>query len=332
MKEAKIIRRLTQKLEKEGDITLEEADWIYFCFSKGPHGIMIESDFSNPDLAEPLREWYEAVRQKILNGLRGNFIFTICLSGNFGIDYMFPARDAIKKRGNFEDLCTVLMVDKKLYSSLPFKHLLEETSMIGNNPKEKNVYRMISSRAGMYYYPIDTGTGFCTIEQVMKKFSPVTATTTIGKMGYWVLEIIFETASGARDLSLLHHPFLSLNKKEVMAYVLGDFMHRKNIPCIIATDEVHNESILFVEKDKAPVVRKVLELPFEELAKNALNKNVICKTDMKTLLNNAYALVEVVKFIEANRELVDNMVKTRMEWEAGREAVKDENIWLEEMR
>jgi len=99
MKEIKIIRDLTEKLKKEGNVTPEEADLIYmlrqiyeaYCFfSKSKEHISyrfsleaadpVPFDFSeaflNP-MAEEFEKWYMTVYNFVLHGRRGNFVTTI---------------------------------------------------------------------------------------------------------------------------------------------------------------------------------------------------------------------------------------------------------------
>jgi len=101
MTDADKIRQLTQKLEEQGDITVEEADKIYFLSLQNP-----------PGLSKALSDWYYAVSDKIKAGQRGNFIFTIDLSED--INYLWLVKRDIQERGAFEDLCNIFMIDKRL--------------------------------------------------------------------------------------------------------------------------------------------------------------------------------------------------------------------------
>jgi len=74
---AEDIRRLTQKLKTQGDITLEEADLIYSpCRSNERYTIFdSRSNKLNRELTAALEGWHKVVADKIKAGERGNFVF-----------------------------------------------------------------------------------------------------------------------------------------------------------------------------------------------------------------------------------------------------------------
>lgn len=336
--EAEMVRRLTRKLEAEGDISLEEADGIFSFFDDDDFlatRLNTEVYRFDRELAGALKEWYRVVGEKVKKGSSGNFIFTVCFDEGLFSIYMLPAQNAIKKRGRFEDLCTTLMVDKRLYSSLPFGHLLEKTRLKGPSATQESFYKFSETRAGIYYYPVKTEKGYCTIEQTMKNFYPAMAEMSPERspwnMDYARLEVAFEIASGGRDMSECSW---NVCKESAKAYVMGEFMNRARIPCITAADVYRGSSILFTEKKNAPAIKKALEIPFEELVENALKKNIIDETSAQQLLSGQVVrlLFPTGKFIKTSGEYVDNIVRLEMRRKAEHEAVQNEDFWLEEMR
>ncbi len=154
MKNEDKVRQLTQKLEEQNDISLEEADQIYSLFSGNARGTTLNphSHAFNDELSNALQDWYNAVAQKIEQGYRGNFVFTIVFSENEHFNKLSKkAQQAIKEHGNFEDRCDILVVNEKTYSALPYKHLFTQGA---GDSQSRPYFIMGSDRAGMLYYPI----------------------------------------------------------------------------------------------------------------------------------------------------------------------------------
>ena len=88
-KEAKKIEMLTEKLKKEGDVTPDEADYIFIirCISRGyqegyAYRLHFENNFNSHSywinqITVPLKEWYEEVYNKVKKSETGNFITTV---------------------------------------------------------------------------------------------------------------------------------------------------------------------------------------------------------------------------------------------------------------
>lgn len=146
------IYELIQKLKTQGDITIEEADWIYSLFSGDAMYTTLNpsSPRFNGGLSKALQSWYEAVAEKIKAGQRGNFVFTVFFSENIHFNKLLSsAHEAIEKHGTFEDLCNIIMIDEKTYSALPFKYLFSEVK-----ENLKSFYKLETPRVGMLNYPI----------------------------------------------------------------------------------------------------------------------------------------------------------------------------------
>lgn len=100
-KETEKLKSLTEKLKKEGDITENEADWIYlfrkiyiavfisynFIFAKSDGSVKFTSEIlknfptatelKGEDLSRAFSEWYRVVEEYIKAGKSGNFLSTI---------------------------------------------------------------------------------------------------------------------------------------------------------------------------------------------------------------------------------------------------------------
>lgn len=331
---AEDIRQLTQKLKQQGDITLEEADWIYSpCRSNERFAIFNpRSDSFDHKLMGALKGWYRVVAEKIKAGQRGNFIFTV--NTVYYFEFMQVAHNAIRKHGNFEDLCNFIKVNKKLYSALPCKNLFSRTSPLETSGE--SYYEMENSRAGMLYYPIKTDAGAYTILQFMKKLSPVISTRALKEDDRELLKTVFEIAAGTLLLSQdpMPYPMNSgwIEKKEAKTLMLGSFMKHNNISCVVASDILDGRSVVFVEKEKAPLVKEALKIPFEDVVENALQKGVIDKKEKEGLLGKDAVLFPGLKFIDVSVQYIDDIVQKKMEWKAAREEVEEEIGWLEEIR
>ncbi len=299
MTDADRIRQLTQKLEEQGDITVEEADEIYFLSLQNP-----------PGLSKALSDWYYAVSDKIKAGQRGNFIFTIDLSED--INYLWLVKRDIQERGAFEDLCNIFMIDKRLCP--PLKGMYSRD----------NYYEIKTSRAGMLYYPFKTDTGSYIVSQFSEKFNPAIVTPT--SMTYKQLKAIFEIAVGANDI-----PSSWTSGREVKLFILSFFIKLQNFPCIAAGDM--HRTIIFVEEKHMSVMKAALETSFEELIENALNNNII--DEITAWKIGSYFGVEdpsVRKFVKASAEYLDEKVRLKMTRECMQEITEDEKEWMEEIR
>jgi len=299
MTSANKIKHLTQKLKEQGDITVEEADEIYFLSMQNP-----------PGLSKALSDWYYAVSDKIKAGQRGNFIFTIDLSED--INYLWLVKRDIQERGAFEDLCNIFMIDKRLCP--PLKGMYSRD----------NYYEIKTFRAGMLYYPFKTDTGSYIVSQFLKKFSPAIITPT--SMTYKQLKAIFEIAVGANDI-----PSSWTSGREVKLFILSFFIKLQNFPCIAAGDM--HRAIIFVEEKNMPVMKAALETPFDELVENALDKNVI--DEMTAWKIESYFGMEdpaVRNFVETSAEYLDEKVRLKMAREYIQKITEDEKEWMEEIR
>jgi len=323
------IKQLTQKLRTQGDIALNEADRIYSLFSENSIKTKLNCYSRKYDrkLLLSLKDWYATVAEKIRNGRRGNFIFTITFKiQTFDInliDVFLPAREALKEQGRLEDLCGTIIMDKKIYSAFPLKFLFDTTDL-------GSYYEMRNYRAGIYYYPVKTKTGTYTISQFMNNFFPIEKDKLGGLTS--ILLKVFKIAAGAEEVP--QEKFF-LARFTIRPYTLAAFMRNENISCMVAVDTHDDKSAFLVERNKMSMVKEVLEFPFEMLVENALNHGIINKEVAKNLLDENYFMhtnFPVKEFVEASAEYVGHIIRRKKEWKRTKKEIEDEDEWLVEIR
>lgn len=350
------VYRLIRKLDKQNDISLKEADWIYSLLSPSmlrtklnPRSVRADCELMNA-----LVDWFNIVAQKIEQGHRGNFIFTITLveslpkslpkntgrPGSFIYEVQKNARKSLEKHGHFEDLIAKLIIDRGTYFSLPkeFQKLfVEETK----DQQGESFYILKSPRANMYHYPIKTEKGIYTIAQFMESFAPIMTTR-----NYNVGDIFLKTIRGAYSTLLdfknswyLHN----LDKSVIVQCVIAAYMKYKELPCIVMLRQnsgftfiFDGDFVFFTEKDKAKTIKDALKIPLEDIIENTLNEKAINAVDKKMLENLLYK-DHIIRFpdeefIEVSIKYIDNIIQRQKEWETTRQSVEDEDVWLEEIR
>ena len=324
------IKQLTGQLKTNEDISLEDADGIYSLFSKDAMYTTLypSSPKFNDELSRVLQSWYEVVAKKIKVGKRGNFIFTVFFSENIHFNKLLsPAHEAIEKYGTFEDLCKTIMIDEKVYSVLPFKHLFTE---VKGDENLKSFYKLDTPRAGMLNYPIHVENKTYTIGVLVKRFYPIGTLGGFEDVNHVLSEEAYKVAVGAREVV---QKLFVFGKYEVKLFTLAAFMRYKDFSCIAILDAYNSAFVTFTEKDKAPIIKDVLEVPFEELVQNAVRERVIDKKTAKTLLDNYPIMNFPLKdFTEVSIRYIDNVVQLKAEWKNTRETIEDENTWLEIIR
>lgn len=348
------VYRLIRKLDKQNDISLKEADWIYSLLSPSmlrtklnPRSVRADCELMNA-----LVDWFNIVAQKIEQGHRGNFIFTITLveslpkslpkntgrPGSFINEVQKNARKSLEKHGHFEDLFAKLIIDRGTYFSLPkeFQKLFAEET---KDQQCECFYVLRSPRANMYHYPIKTEKGIYTIAQFMENFAPIMTTR-----NYNVGDIFLKTIRGAYSTLLdpknswyLH----SLDKRAIFQCIIAAYMNYKELSCVTMLKYNNKDSpfvfdgafVFFTEKDKAQIIKDALKIPFEDIVENALNENVINERTFKNMLYKNYIVrFPDEKFIETSVKYIDSIIQRQREWKNVRNMIEDEEIWLEEIR
>ena len=312
------VYRLIRKLDKQNDISLKEADWIYALFSPSMLRTKLNPNSSKADrdLMHALKGWYQVVEQKIEQGHRGNFIFTITLveslpkslpkntgrPGSF-INEVQKRKKSLEKHGHFEDLFAKLIIDRGTYFSLPkeFQKLFAEET---KDQQCECFYVLRSPRANMYHYPIKTEKGIYTIAQFMENFAPIMTTR-----NYNVGDIFLKTIRGAYSTLLdpknswyLH----SLDKRAIFQCIIAAYMNYKELSCVtmlkynnkdpFVFDGLFSTGLCFLyRKDKAKIIKEACKIPFEDIVENALNENVINERTLKNMLYKTILCVFLMK-------------------------------------
>lgn len=331
--DAKTIYNFVQKLKTTGDITVEEADQVFSLFSANSVKTRLNPNSykAEYDLMDALTHWYQVVTQKIKQGQRGNFIFTIVMPSKLPLsqggfhDFIRNAQEdaeeSLRQHGTPEDFFIRLLVDRKVYSLLPpeFQRLFTEVTFYS-----QPFYILNSPRAGMYYYPIKTKTGIYTVAQFIEGFSPIMKIHHYSRSNSF-----FEVASGVYELTQNSQLLkATLNGNMVAQYVIAAYMKHKNIPCITMVEHSSPNSphffdedvVIFTEKDRAQIMQ------------NALRENVIDKKIAKNLINNGCVDNLPVEFIETSIKYIDNIIQRKLKWEATQDTVEKENTWLDIVR
>jgi hypothetical protein len=296
------VRQLTQKLKDQGDISLEETDWIYSLVSQKP-----------PDKEVPvaaLKDWYEAVGDEIKAGRWGNFVFSIFMDGESQFkDCLRPAQEAIKKNGALEDRICSMAANQKMYSLFPkyFQDLFK-----WNKYSER--YVLHSYRAGFFDYPLrePESNKTYTIFQLLEELSLFPA---VGTKNPDTLMI--------SSANVLRYVIIYLSQKMPFLEV-NAIRHYGN----------KNEAIFYTDEEGILATKYALKMPLEELVDNALCKNIIDKNIAKELLehdHNPEGFPEL-EFTKASIEYIDERVQRMLKWRSGRKMIEEETGWLEEIR
>ncbi len=336
--DATTIHQLIQKLEREDDISLKEADQIFSLFSKNSRKTILNPNSSYFDgaLIESLTEWYEAVGEKIRKGKRGNFIFTIYLDYDkkFFNKLLLPARKALRERGKPEDSYNVITTDEKThasFSSLFFSKNLPAYTSYALAPRFR-YYETTCMRAGMFYYPVKTEKGILTISQFMKNMDNLSCCPVPVPHGHIASSFIngfFYVIAGAE---VPQGPY-DFDRIELKRFIIGSLMRRDNISCIAVSSSCFPKAAIFVEKDKAPFIKEAWNIPMDNVIEKTVQNNIISeKTAQKILKDQIVENFPTTKFMKACTEYFEQMVKMRIQWKSAQNTVENEEWWLEEIR
>lgn len=286
------VKQLTRKLEQQGDVSLEEADWIYSLVEKN----IEKNDPNLPAIA--LSEWYLSVSQKLENNERGNFIFSILIRDDFYNNFLWYANNALKKYGSFEDRVQKICINRSMRSLLP-KHLrgMFTNAKLG---VYSWLYTLSCRRAGLVCYPQNG----CTISQFVDKLSA--AVTYDGRP----------------------------SRTNRVNYIVEYIKHNMPYMEMTAVAPAGDEAVVFIERDKTPIVKKALGIPFEDLVENALEQNIIDKSMAKKLLNGDGYIKYFPDgaFTEACIKYIDKVVQMGIKWKNTRETIEGSDMWLDQIR
>ncbi len=310
------IRQLIQKLERENDISLEEADQMFSFAEALAEAITEEGALYVPVMENKLGQtfpvsaidsWYEAVAQKIKAGQSGNFVFSISFtySPSRFYGWLFPAIEAIDEYGSFEDRVRAIKVNQKMLSLFP-KYFLNSFKW----EKRDGLYVLYSDRAGFYRYPRrnpENGKTY-TISQLFKK----------------ILSL---------PLAIPQEEIIAPSKTDKVLYVLKYLQQKVPYMEIKAMEQLLGKTAIFTSKEGISIARKAVNVSFEELVKNAVAQNIINEDAARELLKGKGEDSYIdAKFTEASIKYIDDIIKAKKEWEETRNMVENEIEWLEEIR
>lgn len=310
------IKRLIQKLERENDISLEEADQMFSFAEALAEAITEEGALYVPVMENKLGQtfpvsaiddWYEAVAQKIKAGQSGNFVFSISFAYSWShcYDWIFPAIEALDEYGKFEDRVKAIKVNQKMLSLFP-KYFLNSFKW----EKRDGLYTLYSDRAGFYRYP---------------RRNPENGKTyTIAQLFKRILSL---------PLAIPQEEIIAPSKTDKVLYVLKYLQQKVPYMEIKTTNSLFWETTVHTSKEAALIAKKAMEVSFEELVENAVTQGVIDKDVAKELLKDKGADRFIdTKFEEVSIKYIDDVVKRKVEWEVVKRTVEDEPEWLGEIR
>ncbi len=325
MIDASRVKQLTQKLETQGDITLEEADELYFSI-KSLWKVMLEPTFQSKFRELPLvnfknwlalenwyKKWYEAVARKVEAGQSGNFIFSILFvyePPSFH-DRMKALYETLKKYGKPEDRIMAIWTNEKAFSLFP-----KCLANLFRWDEYEQMYALQSERAGFLRYPhVENGKVY-TLWQFLHEASLSPLLTLPGDFAFLTSSSLFANAS-------------------TIPFAL-EYLKRKTCYMTIAEVNTSDEdrTTVFVDKKHLSMARIALSVPFEDIVKNALAQKIVDRDLVKELLNSDKETEWFldINLINAGIKYIEEAVKIKMEWEATQEEVEESNEWLEEIR
>jgi len=265
--DATTIRQLIQKLESEDDISLKEADQIFSLFRK-----MQERQFLIPTLpilmarlVEILTEWYEAVGEKIRNGKRGNFIFTICLDYDkkFFNKLLLPARKALRERGKPEDSYNVITTGRKdscIFSSLFFLRRIYPPILHMHLPPALGIMKQRVCGQECFVIPLKQKGGVLTISQFMKNMDNLSCCPVPVPHGHIASSFINRFFYVMAGTEVPQGPY-DFDRIELKSFIIGSLMRRDNISCIAVSSQLFSESSYFRGKRQSAFYKRSLEHP-----------------------------------------------------------------------
>lgn len=314
--EESTVRKLTQKLKTQGDISPEEAEQMYFV----THSLMksitnisfqwlsLYSLLSKDYPLSALEDWHKAIGRKIKEGHSGNFIFSMKLV--FGLDkrYEFwaPAFEALSEYGRFEDRVETIWATQQMYDLFPeyFRKLFEWRDY-------KNMYRLCGNRIGFFHYPQqdpESGKTY-TISQFFKKL------------------FLFSSIIPQEKMS-------ATSPADAAKYILEYLKQKTSYAEIEACTSHGKEFVMFIDAKSILVTKKAFEVSIEELIENAIEKNIINKNMAIKFIMRRGQLENFPdeEFAEACMKYIDDRVKMKLTWKATQEEVEESNEWLKEVR
>lgn len=308
------IDELTAKLKKKGDITKKEADRLFSPFSRQSSLAMlnVKSKSYDPFLCKALNRWFEAVLEQIKAGRKGNFITTIPLMPK--IDLGYDEQDFLKlciRNLPTEDLFSKMLISSKTYEKLPanMKKFFGEDSYGG-----EKYYVCRNFRAG----------AFGPFKGITEGFAPVFDVD-------WqeFCDPGFKIATG-----MYEHDGKSwlAGMNEARLYVIAGVIKKRNITPL-CVDFLHRKSVLMAAGDDMPFVKKALEIPFENLARQALKRGIITGKMFDALSKNtAIRNFPIAEFVDFCVLYMDLTIQYEIQEYEAKRSLDEDTEWMLETK
>lgn len=303
------IDELTAKLKKKGDITKKEADRLFSPFSRQRAILNVKSKSYDPFLCKALNRWFEAVLEQIKAGRKGNFITTIPLMPK--IDLGYDEQDFLKlciQNLPTEDLFSKMLISSKTYEKLPanMKKFFGEGSYGG-----EKYYVRRNFRAG----------AFGPFKGITEGFAPV---FDVDWQGF--CDPGFKIATGAYEHDGKSWLYAGMN--EARLYVIAGVIKKRNITPL-CVDFLHRKSVLMAAGDDMPFVKKALEIPFENLARQALKRGIITGKMFDALgKNTAIRNFPIAEFADFCIRCLNTIAEMKTEKEILEREIIESDEWI----
>jgi len=259
-----------------------------------------------------LNRWFETVSEHVKAGRKGNFITTIPLMPK--IDLGYDEQDFLKlciQNLPTEDLFSKMLISSKTYEKLPanMKKFFGEDSYGG-----EKYYVCRNFRAG----------AFGPFKGITEGFTPVFDVD-------WqeFCDPGFKIATGAYE-----HDGKSwlAGMNEARLYVIAGVMKKRNITPL-CVDFLHRKSVLMAAGDDMPFVKKALEIPFENLARQALKRGIITGKMFDALSKNtAIRNFPIAEFVDFCVLYVDLIIQYEIQECEAKRSLDENTEWTLETK
>lgn len=318
------IQGLTKRLETQNDVSLKEADWMFYTYQG--YGM---SDRVRKSITPAIKDWYDTVAQKIKAGFSGNFIFSIPYILPNPPEYPYyiycPVPEEVKEAfiealltyGKWEDRIYAVKANARGFSLFPkyLQGLFQETDEYTH---AKYGVIAFARRAGFFRAPWynSAGVKFNSLLEFLQKKLPAPILTT-------------------RESIIDYNPHFAL-----------DYLY-ENIPIIEVRakkwDDYKSwgETVFFTDEKNLAIAKELLNIPNSEIAQY-LYRNGFIDANTASLFLEYDNIFETElseagwdackEYIEKRAAEFKKRMKMKKEWETTRNIVEDEDIWLDVIR
>ena len=322
MIDADKIKELTQKLKQQGDVSLEEANWMFYTYQG--YGM---SDRVRKSITPATKDWYDTVAQKIKAGFSGNFIFSIPYILPNPPEYPYyiycPAPKEVKEAfiealltyGKWEDRIYAVKANARGFSLFP-KYLQGLFQEMEQYAPTKHV--AFARRAGFFRAPWynSAGVKFNSLLEFLQEKLPAPILTTRES-------IIYYNPHFALDYLYENIPIIEVRAKKWDGY------------------KSWGETVFFTDEKNLAIAKELLNISNSEIAQYLYRNGFIDASTASLFLeyDNIFETELSEAGWDACKEYIEKKVaefkermKMKKEWETTRNIVEDEDIWLDATR